>query len=117
MDLKERLNILKTAGSIDNEIYENVIEVIGKFTTNWNIELNEENGAMLITHLATALARIKKGEAISHLDESILEELKSYEKYYHAEEILKDMVSIVDSDIPESEEQYLMMHVCSLLQK
>ncbi len=116
MNLKDRLDILKVAGSIDDETYEKVISVIEKVLTNWEIELTEENGAMLITHLATALTRIKKGDSVNPLDESILSELKEYEKYSLAEEIYEDVILDENLVISENEKQYIMMHLCSLLQ-
>jgi hypothetical protein len=51
VEFEIRLGILKDAGQIDEEIYRNVIKIISIFHNRWCIELNEENGAMLITHL------------------------------------------------------------------
>ena len=55
MDLTIRLNILRDAGQITEKTYNQILKVIAFFKEKLGIELKEENGAMFITHLSSAL--------------------------------------------------------------
>lgn len=117
MELTNRLIILKDAGQIDEEIYGKVIKIISLFRDNWNIELKEENGAMLITHLCIALQRIKNNCPAEKIDEELYEEVKSDKHFEICKKVLYDMKKEIDMEIPESEESFIIMHLCVLFEK
>ena len=77
MELTTRLNILKDSGMLSEGNYNKVIKVIDYFYEVINIKLIEENAAMFITHLCSALERIDKNEIVNNIDEEMIEKLKT----------------------------------------
>lgn len=114
MELTIRLNILKDSGMLSQENYNKVIEVIKYFDEARNIKLVEENASMFITHLCSALGRIYKNEIVNDIDTEILESLKLEESYNEAMHLVKDLKDIL-GEIPREEENFLVMHICTLL--
>ena len=116
MDLFMRLQIMKDAALISGKTYESLKLIIDMFNKKWNIELTEENGAMLITHLSVALERIKKGEIIEGIESEIYSEIKRHKDFNKAKQLLKNIEEAAATDMPESEETFIMMHLCTLLE-
>lgn len=117
MELNNRLVILKDAGQIDEDIYKRIFKIIDMFHTKWNIELKEENGAMLITHLCIALQRIKNSCPAERIDEELYEQIKLNKYFQTSKKALYDIKSEITMDIPKSEESFLIMHLCVLFEK
>lgn len=116
MELDIRLQILKDAGQITEETFEALKNVIKMFRNKWAIALTEENGAMLITHLSVAIERIKKGEIIEGIDSEVYREIENHEEFSKAKKMLKDIIEASNTQISGSEETFIMMHLCTLLQ-
>lgn len=116
MELTVRLNIFKDSGMLSEENYHKVINVINYFDEVIKIKLDEENAAMFITHLCVALGRIDKNEIQSEIDIEILESLKLEENYNKSMEIVKDL-KVILGELPIGEVNYLVMHICTLLEK
>lgn len=116
MDLQLRLQILKDAGQISEETFESLKRIIEMFKDKWNIELVEENGAMLMTHLSVAMERVKRGEVIEGIDEVIYNEIKNHCEFERCKQIVKDISKQARINIPENEETFIMMHLCTLLE-
>lgn len=116
MELDVRLNILKEAGQISEETFEALKRVINMLNDKFDIKLTEENGAMLITHLSVALERIKKGEIIEGIDSEIYEQIKNHPAYKECIKVLKSIEEESNIKIPENEETFIMMHLCTLFE-
>ncbi|SFB25813.1 PRD domain-containing protein [Clostridium frigidicarnis] len=116
MDLIVRLNILRDAGQVSEKTYNQLLKVIRYFKEKRNIELTEENGAMLITHLSSALARIEKNELVNSIEEIIFEEIKKDINYKKVVEITDDMEETIGK-LPREERDFIEMHICTLLNK
>jgi transcriptional antiterminator len=117
MELDVRLNILKDAGQISEETFEALKRVIDIFRNKYGIVLTEENGAMLITHLSVAFERIKKGEIIEGIESEIYNEIRNHQEFNKAKEMIGQIMGVANTEIPESEETFIMMHLCTLLQE
>jgi transcriptional regulatory protein LevR len=117
MELDIRLQILKDAGQISEEVFESLKTVIKMFKDNWDIALTEENGAMLITHLSVAMKRIKEGQVIEGIDSEIYEQIESNENFSKSKQIFQDIIKSANIEIPKNEETFIMMHLCTLLQE
>lgn len=113
--LKERLEILNGAGEISDEIMDVVTEFVQNFEEKYSFEITEENGAMLITHLAMALARIKRGEEINEMDELALKEIKETPTYNELPEFYKEIEDKLKIKIPDSEKGFIAVHACTLI--
>jgi transcriptional regulatory protein LevR len=116
MELDIRLQILKDADQICEETFEALKRVIKMFKNKWSIELTEDNGAMLITHLSVALERIKKGEEIEGIDSEIYSQIESHCEFEKCRQVLKDIIYETEINIPKYEETFIMMHLCTLFE-
>jgi len=116
MELQLRLQILKDAGQISEETYEGLNRIIDMFKNKWDITLVEENGAMLITHLSVAMERGRRGEVIEGIDNEIYNEIKNHCEFDKCKRIVKDISEEARINIPENEETFIMMHLCTLLE-
>lgn len=116
MDLTIRLNILRDAGQITEKTYNQIFNVMAFFKQKLEIELNEENGAMFITHLSSALTRIDEGKLVENIDEFVFEQVKSDINYKKSIEITNHLEEIL-GELPKQERDFIEMHICTLLNK
>lgn len=112
-----RLNLLSDAGEIDEKIKYAIINFLENFKKAYSIEITEENGSMLVTHLAMALARIKRGEEIDTVDEEIFKEVKETNIYKEIPRFYAEIENELNIQIPEVEKDYIALHVCTLIEK
>lgn len=117
MEITYRLDILKSAGQISEASYDKVIEIIRHFNENHLIEISEENGAMLITHLCIALSRIEKEEKINRIEDEIFEDVRKNEYFDKSEQTMREIEHILGREMPLEEKGYMMMHLCVLFEK
>ena len=111
-----RLNLLLSAGEINEQIKDGVIEFGESLERLYTFELTEENSAMLITHLAMALARIKRGMDIDSIDEEIFKEVKESKVYKEMPKLYTSLEKKLNINIPEAEKNYIALHVCTLIE-
>lgn len=114
MELDMRLDILKQANQIDEDIHSKLKAVIEMINKKYGIKLNEENGAMLITHLSIALMRIKNKKLVDNADEGIFNEIKCSEFFNISNEVIQDIENIIHMEIPKCEKNFIAMHLCTL---
>jgi len=114
MELDVRLDILRGSNQIDDEVYCNLKDIIEMVKNKHDIKLNEENAAMLMTHLSVAIMRIKNKDIVKAVDEDIFEEIRSSEYYALSNEWIKDMEEVIHRSIPENEKGFIVMHLCTL---
>ena len=117
MEIKFRMDILKEAGQISQLTYERVEKIINHFLSKHLIEIDETNGAMLITHLCIALSRMEKGEKINRIEVEMFEEVKKNRFFTKAQEAMNEINKILGSEMPIEESGYMMMHLCVLFEK
>lgn len=114
MELKERMDLLLSAGVLSQKNYENVEKVIAYFKQQHGIELTEENAAAFITHLCMALERKDQNQKIAPMDESLLTDIKQENCFPQAYSYCKDVCSLLPQ-IDEEESNYLCLHIASFL--
>lgn len=115
--IQQRLAILEAGDQLDANIKQVVIDGIKLIEDKFDILINEENGSMLVTHLAMALMRIKRGEDVEGLSEVALEEVRSQPHYDWCLEFCQWLEEQANLDIPEGEKGYIALHICSLLKE
>lgn len=116
--LKNRLEILKNANVISEEVYIKMLKLIDYLKEKWDIVLTEENGSMLITHVAMALERIKKGEKVNNINDEVYDEVvnsSSFEKIKKIYEGIENEVFL--EKIPEEEIKYIYVNLLVILEK
>lgn len=112
-----RVNLLKEAGEIDEEIAQAVINFAKEVEVQFDSKLDEENASMLITHICMALPRIKKGEKINPMNEFALAEVKQCQVYDKVPILVEKLEQELDLVIPESEFGYIALHLCTMEEK
>ncbi|WP_130805844.1 PRD domain-containing protein [Senegalia massiliensis] len=115
--LKQRLELLEQASEIDSDIKNTVIEFADKFEKKYSLEMTEDNSSMLITHLAMALSRIKKGEIVEAMDSLALDEIKQCKIYNDLPEFYNDIEERLNIILPQSEKDFIALHACTLVLK
>ena len=115
--LQQRLAILLAAGEIDEPIREAVVAFGAAREGKFGLELGEENAAMFVTHLAMALARIRRGEEVEGLDEAALAELAEMPAYRELPALYQGLERRLRIVIPETEQNYITLHACVLVAK
>lgn len=112
-----RLDLLEGAGEIDSSIKESVVNFVKTIEDKYFIKVTEENGSMLVTHLAMALSRIKKGKKIESINEELFEEVRKTKMYNELPEYYKKIEDELNIIIPKEEKDYIALHVCTLIDK
>jgi transcriptional regulatory protein LevR len=115
MDLEERLNILVSGNVILDETKKSVLRVISRLKDQWQIELKDENGGRMVTHLAMALTRVKQNSEVNPLEQEQYEEFKSSDFFVRAVAITNDLCRWVPLDLPQAEREYLIVNICLIL--
>lgn len=115
MDLNFRLEILNNSSQISGDTMNKMLQTIEVIDKLCGIKLNEENGSMLITHMAIAIERIKKEEFIEFQDEDMLGQIKAHHKFYIAEKVLCELEKSLKIHFPKGEQWFILMHLCALL--
>lgn len=112
--MKERLEILRDGSVIDVEVFDDCMALdAGLMTLEGLNDLNAYQVAM--THLAMAMQRIKQGNIVEYMDDMILSEIKNSENYVDVVALTDKIVKEVHVDIPESEIQFLWLHILNTL--
>lgn len=110
--LKQRLEILRNSNVIDEHVYVQLMNFITRLKNKWKIELTEENGAMMVTHIAMALQRIKRGEAVNEIDENVYSEVLKSERIDEIRDIYADaQKNVFTEEIPEEEKKYIYINL------
>lgn len=109
-NLKLRLSILKESKQI-TEIEELKLLEIAKM-----LNLNSENGAMLITHLAMVLNRIRNEVGVEKLDDEQIDEILNNQRYDEAQKILSEIKNKLNVEMSNNEDEYILMHILALLE-
>lgn len=114
MELTLRLGILKDSGQLSQENHDKIMEVIKYFDKEKGVKLLEENAAMFITHLYSYLKRIDENNIVGEMERQVKMTLEVEYKYKEAIKITKELENIL-GDIPKSEFDFLVLHVCTLI--
>ncbi|RAK12478.1 PRD domain-containing protein [Halanaerobium saccharolyticum] len=115
--LKQRLEILVEGDQLETELKKKIESLLKKFESDFNLELKNENAAMLVTHLPMALMRIKKGEEVEDLNEMVLAELKKEKFYSDCMDFIEQIEAETEIEIPAGEKNYLVLHFGNLIKK
>lgn len=112
--LKDRIEILRSAAVINDDVAQYVNKVID---TLQEYEFDESKMEIFTTHLAMAVQRIMVSGSVEQLDDSIWSEVQAFDTFNEAKKVYTNITSDTPVQIPESEEKFLLMHLCNLLQK
>jgi hypothetical protein len=115
MVFDERLAILVSGNVISQDVDLKVRRVIERFKDHWRIELTEENGGRMVTHLALALMRINQNEDVIPLEQVQYDEFRGSEFFPRSIEITDDLCAWTPLELPEPERRYIVINICLIL--
>lgn len=115
MDLQMRLDILNNSGAICNSTKEVMINVIDMFKEKHDIELTEDNGSMMVTHLSMAIMRVKTNQPVNGINEEVYQETLTSEYFSKANLIYEDLAEVLDVVLPSDEKKYMLVNICVIL--
>ena len=111
--LNQRLEILLNSGVISQRISDYCKTAV-KLLIKQKPEADGDRAAMFITHLAMAGQRILEGKEEKPLDGQILESVKQEPAYSKALDFLTYMLNQTDLEFPDTEKDFLTVHLCNL---
>ena len=111
--LNQRLEILLNSGVISQRISDYCKTAV-KLLIKQKPEADGDRAAMFITRLAMAGQRILEGKEEKPLDGQILESVKQEPAYSRALDFLTYMLNQTDLEFPDTEKDFLTVHLCNL---
>jgi transcriptional regulatory protein LevR len=115
--IKQRLDILKQADQITEKMELAITTLLEKLEDTYQLKVTEENGAMLVMHLAIALARIERGETVARMDEVVIDQIRGAKGFDELPEFLGDLEREMGWKIPAEEFEYIALHFCTMIEK
>lgn len=112
--MESRLNLLCEAGVIDKDICSGMLKVVKRLDEEWHLPVYTEQGTMLMTHMASALMRSRRGEVIEKLDSEILAELTQSDLWPKIVSVNQALLKEFTVVLHPNEEGYLLANLCSL---
>lgn len=110
----ERIQILQVNGVISEKVADYAKKIIDRILSEVP-GVEQEKLEMFITHLAMAGKRAEEGTEENPIDEAILEGMKEEEAYEKAVALRDQLLSMTDIVFPETERDFLSVHLCNLL--
>lgn len=117
MDFTERLELYREGNMITDENVQAILDIIAMFREKYGIVLCEENADTFIAHLCAAFFRMRTGEPVEPLMEEVFAEVKEMETYPRSVEMLKNIEEVLGNPLVPEEQEYVLLHVNSLLEK
>lgn len=112
--MENRLNLLCQGNVIDQDIHNGMLQVVAQLENDWKIPVRNALGEIVITHMANALMRSRRGEQISSMDIELLMEVRQSSVFSHLQEINASLLAHFDVQLHPCEEGYLLVNLFSL---
>lgn len=112
--LKMRIQLLQDKEIISKEVSEFMMRVIEKMEK----ELPNapfDHVERFTTHMAMAAERVRKGETVEGLDPDDWSQVETCSESLRSKILFEEMMAFSPVCFPESEQQYLIMHICNIL--
>ncbi|HZJ85861.1 MAG TPA: PRD domain-containing protein [Erysipelotrichaceae bacterium] len=111
--MRDRLSILKDNKVINEEV----------FDFSWNVYndllipkgFNPNELVVFMTHLAMSSQRILNKDIVASMESAIFGQLEESDNFNKAEDLMNEILSKTSIDFPDSEKQYLMLHIINML--
>ena len=116
-DLMHRLSLLTENNVIAETTKQKIVSMISHLNSKYRISLNEENGSRLVTHLAMALTRIEKGEGITDVSDTMIQEIEREERFEAAKAIAEELErDIFKMEFPMQERYFIITNLLIIME-
>ena len=112
--METRLKILYDAQVIDSDVHLGMLNVLERLEQHWKLSVRHPQGEILITHMANALMRSRRGEVIQAIDDEILKEIETKAIFSEVVIINNELLALFAFDIHENEIGYLLANLYGL---
>jgi hypothetical protein len=110
--LRRRLALLERSGQVDGDIVEFLAEALPELAADVGVPPSEEALAMLATHSAVALQRVRQGEALREWEGAGAEEVAGEpELLAAAAGFAARAYGVLGLEVPEQERLFVAMHL------
>jgi transcriptional regulatory protein LevR len=111
----QRLDLLEASGQVTTDARRLTDEVVAEIEREFAVQLDEETGAQLVTHLAMALSRVDRGDPQASALAVVTDELAECpQEHEFSRRVLGRCGEQLGRDVPEGEIAYLAVHLCVL---
>jgi hypothetical protein len=111
----QRLNLLETSSQLAAETRRRVEVLIERTEAEFNIDLDEGNGSMFVTHVAIAWEKLRRGEVLPPAPQSLLDEVAEYVRERDFLENTFDELSGAEERIPAGELAFWTAHLVAVM--
>jgi transcriptional antiterminator len=116
LTIETRLQLLLDSGQIDVAAHAATRAVVALVEGRYRTQVTEDNGAQFVTHLAVALARLRRGEGLCELPQAALSEAREYPvEWEFVATAVGEQARRLDVTLPTAEIAYLTLHLAALL--
>lgn len=116
LTIETRLQLLLDSGQIDPATDTVTRAVVALIEERYRAQVTEDNGAQLVTHLAIALTRLRRGEGLHELPEAALTEAHEYPgEWEFVATVIGEQACRLGVTLPTAEIAYLTLHLAALL--
>lgn len=112
--LKMRMKILRDSGIISPETADFMERVIDLMEETFPA-VPQDHAERFTTHMAMAAERVRTGELADPLAPDAWKEVTACDEYAKSRAFLARVTPLSPVEFPESERQYLLLHLCTML--
>lgn len=115
---EERLDLLQEADQITPLARRLTEFMVAELASEFQLVLDEESGAPMVTHIAMALTRLNRGEVTAPLSESLEKELAGRVIERAAvTRLMQEAARVLGREVPDTEISYMTLHLSALVLK
>ncbi len=115
MPFEERFRLLIASGQASETSIAATRQALEQVEAHYGIELGEELGASLASHLGITLQRLLSGESLAQVPDVVWQELQAYpEELGLAESIVADLEGHLKLSIARDEVGFIAVHLCKI---
>ena len=114
-ELDERIEVLRSCGFVDDVQAEELGRMAMILVEECGVSRESEVLATLVTHVAAALKRVRKGEPVSPLSQEALDDVRESPVFEEALRIQREILGIITTELPNAEKDFVLVHVGGLL--
>jgi transcriptional regulatory protein LevR len=111
---EERFDMLEESGQITSLTRWLTENSLARIADELQLRLTEDNAAQFVTHLAIALNRLQRGEAVEP-SATVSDEIADYGREREVmRRVMDECQEVLDRAVPDAEVDYMTVHLAAL---
>lgn len=112
---EERFKLLSESGQANDQSIAAARFVLGMVEKRYDIQLTEQLGTSLVTHLAITLKRLLDGDTLIEAPDVVWQELQDYpEELTFAASLVAALEKVLNISIARDETGFIAIHLCKI---